>query len=167
MQKKAFLGILSGLVLITLFTSFAQGAETMIADGKKVKIDYTLTVDGEVVDSSQGKEPLEYTQGQGMLISGLEKELEGMQAGDEKKVTVAPAEGYGEVSQDAFREIPVSQFPQNITPEAGQRLSMQTPQGQQIPVTVAEVKDDVIVLNFNHPLAGKELTFDVKVVSVD
>jgi len=167
MRKKILLGLFFGLIGLTLFTHIAQGENAMIAKGKKIKINYTLTVDGEVVDSSEGKEPLEYTQGEGMLIQGLEKELEGMKAGDAKNVTVAPTEGYGEVSKDALREIPRSQFPPNIDPEVGQRLSMQAPQGQQIPVTVAEIKDDVIILDFNHPLAGKELTFDVTVISVN
>jgi FKBP-type peptidyl-prolyl cis-trans isomerase 2 len=167
MRSRILSGLIFGLIGLTLLTPNVQGEDTMIADGTKVKIDYTLTVDGEIVDTSKGKQPLEYTHGQDMLISGLEKELAGMKAEETKHVTVAPAEGYGEVSQEAFREVPRAEFPANITPEAGQQLSMQTPEGQQIPVTILEVKEDTVTLDFNHPLAGKELKFDVTVISVE
>lgn len=167
MQKTTLLGAFMCLIGLILFTPTAKGENGMIADGKKVKIDYTLTVEGKIVDTSKGRQPLEYTQGQGMLIPGLEKELEGMKSGEAKQVTVAPADAYGEVSKDAFKEIPRSEFPSDLTPQAGQKLGMQTPQGQQIPVTVFEVTDDKIILDFNHPLAGKELNFDVTVVSVE
>ncbi len=139
----------------------------MIADGKTVTIDYTLTVDGQILDSSSGKEPLEYTHGQGMLIPGFERELAGMASGETKKITVAPADGYGEITQEAFREVPRSHFPPDIIPEIGLRLSMQTPEGQQVPVAISAVKDEHVVLDFNHPLAGKELNFEVTVISVD
>lgn len=168
MKKNHGLSLFIGLIGITLFiTPVAHGEEDMIEKGKKVQIDYTLTVDGNVVDTSKGKQPLEYTHGQGMLIPGLETELVGMKAGETKEVVVAAEKGYGEVVKDAFREVPRAQFPANITPEEGLRLSMQSPEGQQIPVTIAEVKEDAIVLDFNHPLAGKELHFDVSVVDVE
>jgi FKBP-type peptidyl-prolyl cis-trans isomerase 2 len=168
MLKNRGFGLFMGLLGLTLLiTPLAHGEDEMIEKGKKVQIDYTLTVEGDVVDTSKGKQPLEYTHGEGMLIPGLENELVGMKPGEAKEVTVAAQDGYGEVVKDAFREVPRSQFPAEITPEEGLRLSMQSPEGQQIPVTIAEVKDDAIVLDFNHPLAGKELHFDVSVVDVD
>jgi len=139
----------------------------MIADGKNVKIDYTLTVDGAVVDTSKGKDPLAYTHGQGMLIKGLEVELSGMKTGDAKQVTIAPADGYGDHTPEAIQEVPLSQFPENMKPEVGMQLGIQTESGEQMPVRIAEIKKETAILDLNHPLAGKELNFDVKIVSVD
>jgi len=138
-----------------------------IQEGSKVAFDYTLTVDGEVVDSSDGKTPLQYVQGQGQIIPGLENELVGMQVGEEKEVKVSPQEGYGELDPDAFREMPKTSLPADMKAAEGMMLAMQGPGGQQIPVKVSEVKEDALVLDLNHPLAGKTLKFSVKVVSVE
>lgn len=162
-----FLGMVACLIGLILWTPLVQGDEGMIAEGKKVKMEYTLTVEDKVVDTSEGREPLEFTQGQGMLIPGLEKELEGMKAGEAKSVTVAAAEGYGDVVAEAVRDVPTAQLPPEMKPELGMQLGMQTPDGRQIPGTITEIKDDVVVVDFNHPLAGKELNFDVEIVSVE
>ena len=142
-------------------------AAVSIVDGKKVKFDYTLTVDEKVIESSEGKEPLEYTQGEHQVIPGLEKALAGMQVGQQKSVTIPPADAYGEVNKDAFRDFPKSSFPQDLKPEAGMIVQLEGPQGQKIPAVVWEMKDDKVILNFNHPLAGKTLKFDVKIVSIE
>ena len=134
-----------------------------ITDGSKVKIDYTLTMDGEVVDSSEGRSPLAYTQGSGQIIPGLEKALLGLEAGDEKQVVVSPQEGYGEVNPGAFRQIPKTSLPEDLVPKVGMMLAVQGPAGQSRPVKVSEVKDDSIAVDLNHPLAGKTLNFKVKV----
>ncbi|OGS34155.1 MAG: hypothetical protein A2293_04955 [Elusimicrobia bacterium RIFOXYB2_FULL_49_7] len=138
-----------------------------MAEGRKVKFDYTLTVEKEVVETSQGKEPLEYNPGRGELIPGLEKEMLGMKAGDGKKVVVKPEEGYGLERQDAFRDFDRSKFPADLDPKVGMVLEMKDEKGDAFPAVVSEVGEKSVKLNFNHPLAGKELEFDVKVVAVE
>lgn len=139
----------------------------IVEDGKKVTFDYTLTVEGQVLESSEPNQGLEYVHGEGKIIKGLERELAGMKVGDSKKVIVEPKDGYGEIDKDAYREVPQSQLPSEVKPEVGMMLTMKAPNGQQFPVMINEIKDDSIVLNFNHPLAGKELTFDVKVTDIN
>ena len=138
-----------------------------VAQGMKVKFDYTLTVDKEVVETTEGKQPLEYVHGKNMLIPGLERELEGLKVGAVKAVIVKPEDGYGPVRTDALREFEKSKFPKDIVPQVGMVLEMQDPQGNPYPAMVKEIKDKVVVLDFNHPLAGKELKFDVKIVGVE
>jgi len=147
-------------------TAICWGADKMIADGSVVKFDYTLTVEGQVVDTSDGKQPLEYTQGQGAIIPGLEKEMVGMKVGESKHVTVAPVDAYGAVNPAAFQEVPRTAFPPDINLQPGMVLPLKDNDGRALPALVSEVSGDKVVLNFNHPLAGKELTFDVKVVEI-
>ena len=138
----------------------------MIENGRNVSFDYTLTVDGQVVDSSQGRKPLSYTHGEGKIVLGLSKQLEGLNEGDEKKIIVAPEDAYGVVDKNAFKEIPKSNLPQNIDVQIGTQLQTSSPDGQIFVVTVLEVKADTLVLDFNHPLAGKTLEFQIKILSV-
>ena len=139
----------------------------MIGEGSKVKMHYTLTVAGEFADSSEGKDPLEYTQGQKMIIPGLESQLEGLTTGTEKKVIVMPEDGYGQVNPKLIVEIPTANLGTEITPQLGMVLQMTTPDGQNVPGVITEVKDDTVVINFNHPLAGQVLQFDIKIVEVN
>lgn len=143
-----------------------KGEDIAIQKGSQVSFDYTLTVDGEVVDSSEGRGPLQYTHGGRQIIPGLSKQLEGMHVGEEKKVEVLPEEAYGRVNPEAIQEVPRSTLPAEIKPEVGMMLQVSNPQGT-APVRVAELKEDSIVLDFNHPLAGKTLTFQVKIVSIN
>lgn len=137
----------------------------MIQDGKKIKIHYTLTVEGEVLESSADREPLEYTQGEKQIIPGLEKGLAGMHVGDHKQITVWPEEGYGPVDPKAFLEIPKSRLPQgNI--EVGSILTTRTEAGQTLNAKVTDIRPETVLLDFNHPLAGKELLFDVEIVEI-
>ncbi len=131
-----------------------------------VSLEYTLTVDGQVIDSSEGHGPIEYIQGQGQIILGLEKATYGMAVGESKEVVVPPAEAYGEADPNAFVEVPKSEFPPEIPLEVGTPLQLRDNQGQIFDATIAEIKEDSVVLNFNHPLAGKTLTFQVKVVGI-
>lgn len=147
-------------------TTLVQAEDAVVSKGKKVKFDYTLTVDKEIVETTQGKQPLEYTQGEGMLIPGLEKELEGMKAGETKTVLVKPEDGYGVVNPQLVREFDKTKLPTDMKPAKGMVLEMQDPQGNSYPSMISEVKDKAVMLDFNHPLAGKELSFDVKIVSV-
>jgi FKBP-type peptidyl-prolyl cis-trans isomerase SlyD len=126
---------------------------------------YTLTVDGEVVDSSQGGEPLAYVQGQGQIIPGLERQLEGLEVGDTKSAEVAPADGYGEADPERIQAVPKSNFREPDQLEAGIMVSGQTEQGT-FQARVAEVGDETVTLDFNHPLAGKTLSFQVEIVEV-
>ncbi len=144
-----------------------EGAKGMtIKDGSKVSFDYTLTIDGRVVDSSEGREPLTYTHGEGQIIPGLSSQLEGLKEGDEKTVVVAPEDAYGVVDPKAFQEVPKDRMPQDIDLQVGTQLQSSSPDGRTFVVTVSEVKADSVVIDLNHPLAGKTLQFQVKVRSV-
>lgn len=136
----------------------------MIEDGSKVSIEYTLTLDdGSEIDTNKGKEPLVYTQGEGQIIPGLEKQMIGLEAGASTKVVVSPAEGYGEVDPSAMREVEIAQVPE----AARQPGALLSAEGHGGPIRVHEVREDKIVLDFNHPLAGQSLTFDIRVIAVD
>ena len=140
--------------------------ENTVKDDLVIAMEYTLTVDGEILDSSEGREPLEFLQGKGNIIPGLEREMTGMEIGESKSVVVAPAEGYGELNEEAFMEIPTNQFPEHIPVEVGTELQVQNEEGQPAYARIEEIENNIAVLNFNHPLAGKELNFAVKVVSL-
>jgi len=139
-----------------------------IDDDKVVSLDYTLRLDdGEVIDSSSGREPLEFIQGQGQIIPGLEQELYGMEVGDEKAVTVTPADGYGERQDDRVQTIPRNAFPDDMDLEEGMQVRLQdSNSGQVYEAFVEEIHPDNVVLDFNHPLAGETLHFDVKIADV-
>lgn len=148
------------------FSAKAGKENTVIKDGNTVSFDYTLIIDDKVIDSSQGKEPLQYVQGKGEIVPGLEKELVGMHVGEEKMVKVTPQEGYGEIDPKAYREIPKTSLPADLKLEQGMMLAMTGPDGQVLPVKVSEIKENSVVLDLNHPLAGKILNFQIKVVNV-
>ena len=147
----------------------AQGEEAKmgIHKGSQVAFDYTLTVDGEVADTSEGREPMQYTHGEGKIIPGLSRQLEGLHEGDEKKIEVFPEEAYGAVNPKAFQEVPRSQLPPDLKPQVGVILQAKSPEGGSIPVRITQLKEDAVVVDFNHPFAGKTLTFQVKIVSVE
>jgi len=141
---------------------------TEATSGSKVAFHYTGTLtDGSVFDSSEGRDPLSFTMGEGQIIPGLEAAFEGLKVGDEKTVTVPAAEAYGDRDPNATQQIPRDQIPADIPVEPGTQLQMQAPNGQAIPVVVAEATETHITLDANHPLAGQDLTFAVAVVSVD
>ena len=164
LMKRVFLLSIVGLFLITNQVSAVE--KKVIKDGSVVKFDYTLYVEGEVADTSEGKAPLEYTQGTGMIIPGLEKQMAGLTEGEEKTIVVASEDAYGPVNPQAIVEIPKTNIGEDIKPEKGMVLQMQTKDGQMLNGTVTEIKEDVLVMNFNHPLAGKELKFNIKVVAI-
>jgi len=138
-----------------------------VADTKVVSIDYTLRLDdGEVVDSSTGRDPLSFICGSGQIIAGLEKELVGMTEGDEKQVVVVPAEGYGEYNSDLIEKLPRTMFPPDMALEKGMGFRMRTNAGNIVVAYVESHDENQVVVNLNHPLSGKTLHFDVKVVGV-
>ncbi len=137
-----------------------------IEDGQVVSMDYTLRVDGELIDSSDGRGPLEFIQGTGNIIPGLERELYNMVIGDNKKVSVAPADGYGELDNEAFIDVPRAEFPDNIPLEKGIEIQVRDQSGHPMYARIDAIADESIKLNFNHPLAGKTLNFDVTIMGV-
>ncbi len=131
-----------------------------------VKIHYTLKDDsGSVIDSSSGKEALEYLHGVGMLIPGMERELEGHEKGDKFSTVIAPKDGYGEYRQEYVVEVPRDRFDVNTEIQVGQKFQADTPTGVML-VTVTKVTPETITIDSNHELAGKNLHFDVEVVDV-
>ncbi len=137
-----------------------------VADGQVVSMDYTLRVDGEIVDTSEGREPLEFLQGAGNIIPGLEKELYDMEIGDKKQVSVEPENAYGPVYADAFIDVPRNSFPESIPLEVGTELQVMGPENQPLYARIAEVGEETIKLDLNHPLAGKTLLFDVEIMAL-
>lgn len=139
----------------------------MIRNGSVVSFEYTLSDEnGEVLQSNKGKEPVTYTHGQHEIIPGLEKGLAAMEINEEKSIRVKPEEAYGQVDPQGFKEVPKSDIPTTEL-DVGTPLNARGPQGEELLIHVSEVKDDTVVLDFNHPLAGKTLHFDVKVVDVE
>jgi FKBP-type peptidyl-prolyl cis-trans isomerase SlyD len=131
-----------------------------------VSMEYTLHVDGEEIDSSKGQDPLQFLVGYGNIISGLEREMMGMKVGESKDVVVPPADGYGDYDEEAYMDVPRGQFPQDMPVEEGLELSVRDDQGQSRYARIESIEGDTVTLNFNHPLAGDELHFNVKVVEL-
>jgi FKBP-type peptidyl-prolyl cis-trans isomerase SlyD len=140
--------------------------EKVVRDGTVVSLQYSLSgEDGKLIESNKGKEPLKYTHGRQQIVPGLERELSGMKVGGEKHVTVKPEDGYGPVNAKAFQELPKEQLPPDAL-KVGAVLTAKGPQGQTIPVRVHQIKEKTVVVDLNHPMAGKTLVFDVKVLDI-
>lgn len=137
-----------------------------VQDGQVVTLEYTLRVDGEVLDTSEGHEPIQFIQGKGTIIPGLEKALYGMEVGESKEVHIKAEDGYGEEDPEAYVDIPRAQFPPNIPLEVGVALSVEDGSGQPLHATIHEVEAETVTLNFNHPLAGKDLDFSVTIAAL-
>lgn len=137
-----------------------------VQNGVVVSMEYTLKIDGEVIDSSEGQAPLEFLAGHKNIISGLESEMIGMKVGESKDVVVAPADGYGEYDEDAYLDVPSGQFPKDMKLEEGLELTVRDDSGQARYARIESIEGETVRLNFNHPLAGDELHFNVKVVNL-
>jgi FKBP-type peptidyl-prolyl cis-trans isomerase SlyD len=137
-----------------------------VVEDSVVTLEYTLTVNGEVIDTSEGSQPIQFIQGQQQIIKGLEDELYGMGIGDSKEVLVGPEEGYGEFDPEDFADIPREQFPPEIPLEVGVELELKDQEGDLIDARIVAVDDENVRLDFNHPLAGEQLHFVVKVVGL-
>lgn len=137
-----------------------------VQDGLVVSMEYKLTVDGEVLDSSDEGGPLQFLAGYGNIIPGLEQEMLGMKIGESKDVTVQPEDGYGEFDPEAFMEVPRSEFPADMKLEEGMELHVTDEDGQHQAAFVDTFDDKIVKLDFNHPLAGAELNFYVKVIAL-
>ncbi|MGH1331308.1 MAG: FKBP-type peptidyl-prolyl cis-trans isomerase [Paracoccaceae bacterium] len=138
-----------------------------VKSGDKVAIHYKGTLDdGTVFDSSEGRDPLEFTVGSGQIIPGLDKAMPGMKVGEEKTVRAVAAEAYGDPHPNATQAVPRADIPAEIPLEVGMQLQMQSPDGQAIPVVVKEITEETVTLDANHPLAGQDLTFAIELVSI-
>jgi len=135
--------------------------------GDKVKVHYhgRLT-SGETFDSSEGRQPLEFEVGSGMVIKGFDDGVTGMKVGDKKTINIPVENAYGEINSDMLIEYPKSQFPENIELQVGTDLMMSSASGQQFQVKIADIKDEVVILDANHPLAGQDLIFDIELVEI-
>ncbi|WP_425040817.1 FKBP-type peptidyl-prolyl cis-trans isomerase [Primorskyibacter sp. S187A] len=141
---------------------------TQAKAGDTVRIHYTGTLDdGTTFDSSDGREPLEFVVGSGQIIPGLDTAIPGMVVGDKKTVQIECADAYGPLNPGARQAVPRSEIPDHIPTEPGTQLQMQGPDGQAIPVMVVDANDTEVVLDANHPLAGKDLTFAIEMMGID
>ncbi len=137
-----------------------------VKEGVVVSMEYTLHVDGELLDTSDGQGPLQYLAGYGNIVPGLENEMMGMKVGESKNVVVQPVDGYGEFDDTAFLEVPRGQFPKDMQLEEGLELTVRDEEGHAQYARVDAIQGEAVTLNFNHPLAGAELHFNVKVVGL-
>jgi len=152
-----------GLILFAVHPAIAAEESITIENGKQVSFFYKLTVDGEVIDSNEGRQPMVYIQGGGQILPALEAEFQGMKVDEKKTIKLDAANAYGQIDPAAIQEVPTEQIPEG----ARQPGAVLQAQGYPGPIRVVEVKDDVTVVDFNHPLAGKSLTFDVTVASIE
>ena len=139
-----------------------------VKSGDVVKVHYTgKLANGEQFDSSIGKDPLEFTVGAGQMIAGFDAALPGMKVGDKKTINIVAKDGYGETDETAIIEFPKENVPADMKLEIGQQLTLSDQQGQPFPVVVKEVKDDIVILDANHFLAGKDLVFDIELLEIN
>jgi FKBP-type peptidyl-prolyl cis-trans isomerase 2 len=132
-----------------------------------VQVDYTGKLgDGTVFDTSVGREPLEFTLGAGQMIPGFEKAVLGMKVGEKKTVTIPADEAYGPRRDEQIVELPREKLPSGLTPEVGQQLVMRQADGREIVVVITEVSDETVTIDANHPLAGKDLTFEIELSKI-
>jgi FKBP-type peptidyl-prolyl cis-trans isomerase 2 len=138
-----------------------------VKNGDTVRVHYhgTLT-DGSTFDSSEGREPLEFKVGEGQVIKGFDNAMVDMKVGDKKTVNIPVDDAYGERRDDMMMQYPKTEFPEDMTPEPGMQLQMSDNTGNVFPVMIAEVLEEVVVLDANHPLAGQDLTFEIELVSI-
>lgn len=144
----------------------ALAGPVTVIDNVVVSLEFTLTVDGEVVDTSDGDEPIRFIQGQGQIVPGLEQALYGMVTGESKELAIPPKDGYGEHDPNAYADIPRAEFPSEIPLEPGVELELKNKTGDILEASIESVGEDNVRLNFNHPLAGRILNFSVKVIEL-
>ena len=138
-----------------------------VKDGDTVKVHYTGKLeDGSVFDTSESRDPLEITLGEGKLIPGFEKAVVGLEVGDKTTANIESADAYGDRREDLEVTIEKDQLPKDIEPQVGMQLQLNQPNGQPVPVQITKVEEENIIIDANHPLAGKNLTFDIELVEI-
>lgn len=138
-----------------------------VKKGDKVKVHYTGKLqDGTQFDSSAGRAPLEFVVGAGQMIPGFDSGVEGMEIGEKKTVQIPSSDAYGERSEEAIIEFPKAHVPEDMQLEPGMQLTLRDQQGNPVPVTVTELREEVIILDANHFLAGKDLVFDIELIEI-
>jgi FKBP-type peptidyl-prolyl cis-trans isomerase 2 len=158
--------VLSSLALLLLALAMIGCAPATVKDKKVVQMNYKGTLaDGTSFGQSEPGKPLEFMVGAGKLIPTLEKAVLGLKVGDKKKIQVKAADAYGEYDKSAIQEVPKEQFPKDLTIAIGEHYRVQTPQGP-LTVTITAISAKTVTVDFNHPLAGKDLTFDVEIVKI-
>ena len=139
-----------------------------VKKGDTVKVDYTGSFEGgEVFDTSEGKQPLEFVVGEGRVIKGFDDAVVGMEKGKEKEVSIEPKDAYGEARPEMKKEIPRENLPKDQEPKEGMVLVLQAPTGQQMPAKIIKVTKKGVTIDLNHPLAGKKLNFKLKIVEIN
>ncbi|GAB7256328.1 FKBP-type peptidyl-prolyl cis-trans isomerase [Polaribacter sp. OB-PA-B3] len=138
-----------------------------VKENNTVKVHYTgKLTDGQIFDTSEGKEPIEFTLGEGRLIPGFEKGLLNMKLNEKKTLNIAKEDAYGEVNAQLIQEVAKKDLPQDMEPQVGMGLVSKAPDGSEMNLMVVEVKEDAIIIDGNHPLAGRDLVFDIEVVAI-
>lgn len=151
---------------ISIYAEEQKEEDLTVSLGKNISIEYTLKLDDDtVVDSNVGSMPLKFVHGAKSIIPGLEDALTGMKIGESKQVTITPEDGYGPVDQGGFLEISKDQVPQESL-KVGEIIQGKSQDGQIMHARVSEIKEQKVVIDFNHPLAGKTLHFDVKITDI-
>ncbi|MFA7114429.1 MAG: peptidylprolyl isomerase [Candidatus Omnitrophota bacterium] len=156
-------------ISLVLVVSLVSGCfnKKAIATGNKVSFDYILKVNGTIIDSTGETGPKEYIQGNNELISGLESRMLGLREGETKTIVVPPTEAYGEYTLNAVKEVPKANLPENIVPEKGQILRLMTNENTPLWGRILDIKEENLLVDFNHPLAGKDLEFIVTIINIE
>lgn len=167
MKSICVIVLCASMLFVSAGISFGEAKKPVVQKGKKITFDYTLTVEGKVIDSSKQQGPITCTQGDGSIIRGLAKQLEGMGLGEEKDITVAPGEAYGYYMRNAQQEVPITKMPKGIEIKVGTMLQGKDSDGKTFPVKVIEVKKSTVVVDHNHPMVGKTLDFHIKILAIE
>jgi FKBP-type peptidyl-prolyl cis-trans isomerase 2 len=158
---------------VLLFGRTAESTEVknqevkMVSEGNMIKVNYTLTVDGKIIDSSAKGSPLEFKVGNKQVINGFESAVIGMKIGEKKSFQVAPEEGYGPENPNAIQRVTKDRLPADPEPEVGMALHAKTATGQTLTGMITEIQDNTVVIDFNHPLAGKTLNFEIEIMEIN
>lgn len=156
--------------LTAVFLSFPSpawcAAKLKIEDGREVTLTYKLTVEGVLLETADAKTPFVYSHGKNQIVPGLEKNLSGLSVGDQRTIHVKPEEGYGPKNPEALQEVPAEKLPPDVPREKGTVMEARDPSGLPQLVKIVEVKEKTVVVDFNHPLAGKELEFQIEVLKI-
>ncbi len=143
-------------------------SSNIVKKGDKISVEYTGKLEtGETFDSSKGKEPLQFEVGTGRVIRGFDHGVIGMKVGEEKTISINPEEAYGQRNDAYIKELPKQSIPKELELKEGLLLIFKKEDGMRMPATVVEVKEDTVMVDFNHPLAGHKLVFEIKIISIN